>query len=203
MTSRILTLGGMLAGLAALAPMSATAQSVQADIRIGGNGPIGGRVIIGQRPRPRGRLVVVDRRRGLPSWLRRDYQYDRRPPLIVVYYDPRDDRYYDEYYDGLEEVRVFDEDGRYYRYDDFDRYYRSEGYRDPRWGRDDRYRDGRWNARVDYRRDDRIRAERERFERERRERERRDRDRDDHGRRPHDDRGRDHDRDRDRDHRRP
>lgn len=123
-------------------PDPAHAQRVAADIRIGAR-PVVGHVTIGDpgygRPRSHSNVVVVERRSGRPwFWQAR---YDRRPPQVVVYYDTRQDRYYDNCYrDGLEEVRVYREGNRYYRYDD--RYNR----RDDRGRRDhrDRDRDDHW-----------------------------------------------------------
>ncbi|HEV8599924.1 MAG TPA: hypothetical protein VGQ69_11230 [Gemmatimonadales bacterium] len=127
---------------------SASAQRVSADIRIGGRGPVSGHVRIdshdhyrdryyrdyGYRPR----LVRVDvirrhdhgRHNG---WFR---QFQRKARVVVVYYDRRDDCYYDRrFYPGLEEIRVYERDGRYYRPDDRD------------W--DDRYDDRRYDGRYD------------------------------------------------------
>jgi hypothetical protein len=146
---------------------SASAQRVDADIRIGGRGPVSGHVRIGT---PRGR--VEDRRgdrndRGRDdrygrggrssrddrygrgngrsrqiridifgrrdrSWREGWYrQFQRQARVVIVYYDRRDDCYYDRYAPGLQEIRVFERDGHYYRMDD-------QGYDDRYDGRDNR-----------------------------------------------------------------
>jgi len=136
---------------------SASAQRVSADIRIGGRGPISGHVRIESRDhyrdryyrdynyRPRQVRVEVlrryDRGRHL-GW----FKQHRTARVVVVYYDRRDDCYYDRrFYPGLEEIRVYEDGGRYYR-DDYD-----EGnYDDRRYdGRNDdgRYDDGRYDDR--------------------------------------------------------
>ena len=133
---------------------SASAQRVSADIRIGGRGPVSGHVRIESRDRYRDRYyrdygyrprqirVEVFRRndRGRHAgWYR---QLQRRGRLVVVYYDRDEDCYYDRrFYPGLQEIRVYEQGGRYYRPDEY-RY-------DDRY--DDRYdrRDGRYDSRDD------------------------------------------------------
>lgn len=144
----------------------AAAQRVEADIRIGG-GPVSGRVIIGDR---RDRYDDYDyrpRHVGRVEWIRvRDRHFNRgwfkkfrrEARVLVVYYDRRDDGYYDQYRRGYDQVRLYERGGRYYRIDDdryFDRYDDRDGRRDDRYGdrRDDR-RDDRYDRRDD-RRDDR------------------------------------------------
>lgn len=137
---------------------SASAQRVSADIRIGGRGPVSGHVRIESRDRYRDRyyrdygyrprVVRVDviRRhdRGRHSgWFK---QFHRKGRVVVVYYDRWDDCYYDRrFYPGLQEIRVYERDGRYYRMDDRD------------W--DDRYDDRRGDWRDDWRDDDRYRRD--------------------------------------------
>ena len=134
---------GLIALGAVGAPQSSIAQRVSADIRIG-SGPVAGTIRIGDRPyyreygRPRRAYaevayptrVRVERRHG---WNLRNH---RNSQLVVAYYDRDCDLYFDRYYRGLEEVRVFQDGGRYFRYDDSDRDDRGE-----RWGRNDRDRD--------------------------------------------------------------
>ena len=133
---------------AAATPTPGAAQRVSADIRLG-SGPIVGTIRIGDRPyyrmygRPRRAYaeavypvrVAVERRHG---WNRRR----DNGRLVVVFYDRDCDLYFDRYHRGLEEVRVFQDEGRYYRYDDY-----NEGRRDDRWGRKghDRDRDRDWD----------------------------------------------------------
>jgi hypothetical protein len=132
---------------------SASAQRVSADIRIGGRGPISGRVHIESRDRYRDRYyrdygyrprqvrveVVPRYNRG------QQYGWRRNARVVVVYYDRDDDCYYDRrFYPGLEEIRVFENDGRYYRMDDG--YYDNRGY-DNR-GNDNRDYDGRQDDRY-------------------------------------------------------
>jgi hypothetical protein len=145
---------------------SASAQRVSADIRIGGRGPVSGHVRIDSRDRNRDRyyrdygyrprqvrvevFLRNDRGRHL-GWYR---QLQRQGRLVVVYYDRDEDCYYDRrFYPGLREIRVYERDGRYYRWDDDryddryndrydDRYDRRDG-RDGRDGRDWDDRDGR------------------------------------------------------------
>jgi len=129
---------------------AADAQRVSADIRIGGRGPVTGHVRIDPSRdrydrydrydrRDRGRVIRVEvfRRhdRGWrEGWFR---QFQRKARVVVVYYDRRDDYYYDRYRPGLQEIRVYERDGRYYRDDDrYDRYDR-----DDRYDRNDRYDD--------------------------------------------------------------
>lgn len=159
MNGRQLVFGvGIASMVLAGAPDSARAQRVGADIRIG-DGPVVGTIHIGDRygyPRPR--RVIYER--GYPS--RINVRYDRgwRPwkhrdaRLVVVYYDRDDDEYYGDYRRGLEEIRVYQDGDRFYRFDDQD--YRREGWyqrdngrweHDRDWDRDhrrDRDRDDRW-----------------------------------------------------------
>ena len=141
------------------------AQRVSADIRIGGRGPISGHIRInpsrrdhyrdryyrdyGYRPRQI-RVEVLrryDRGRHL-GWYK---QFRRQPRVVVVYYDRDDDCYYDRrFYPGLQEIRVYENDGRYYRPDD-DSW--DDRYDDRRY--DDRRDDRRYDPRYDDRRDDR------------------------------------------------
>jgi hypothetical protein len=158
---------------------SASAQRVSADIRIGGRGPISGRVRIESRDRYRDRysrdygyrprqvrVEVIhrsDRRfdRGgrFYDWNR----FSRNARVVVVYYDREDDCYYDrEFYPGLQEIRVLEDDGQFYRFDDgyngYNRGSNNRGYDDRRYD-DRRYdnrgydgRDGRgWDPRNDSR----------------------------------------------------
>jgi hypothetical protein len=155
-TRLLLVSSSFLVSLLASAP--AQAQRVSADIRIDG-GPVAGRVRIGDRDRYRSRPVVrrvyverIRRDRGRHNGWYKDFRRGAR--IVVVYYDPRDDFYYDRRYDGLEEIRVYERDGRYYRLDD-DRY----GYDDDRY--DDR-RDGRYDGRNGGRYDDRRNRDRDR-----------------------------------------
>jgi len=75
-----------------------------------------------------------------------NFQRDAR--VLMVYYDGRDDCYYDRYRQGLEQVDIYERDGRYYRldqapdqwYDYYDRDARSHD--DDRYDRYDRDRDG-------------------------------------------------------------
>lgn len=154
MISRRRSIGFGFAALASLSlASSASAQRVSADIHIGGY-PVAGTIHIGDGyPRPR----RVEYHRAYPSriyvehrrWHPRKYRGAR---VIVVYYDRRDDRFYDGYRRGLEEVRVYHHDGRYFRFDD-DRYGRYDS-RD-RYDRRDRDRDRRWDDDRDWRDDDR------------------------------------------------
>ena len=158
MIARRIALSVGLAALGAVTtPQSSAAQRVSADIRIG-SGPVDGIIRIGDQPdyrvygRPR--RMVVERRHG--RWNSRNY---RNAQFVVVYYDRDYDQYYDRYDRGLEEVRVFEDGGRYFRYDDYHRDDRGE-----RWGRNDRDRDwGRDRDRdwgLDRDRDDRDRYNR-------------------------------------------
>ena len=142
---------------------SASAQRVSADIRIGGRGPVSGHVRIESRDRdryrdryrrdygyrPREVRVEVFRRNDRGRHLGWYRQLQRRGRLVVVYYDRDEDCYYDRrFYSGLQEIRVYEQDGRYYRPDDdryddrdYDRYDRRDGRNDGRDGRGGR--DGR------------------------------------------------------------
>jgi hypothetical protein len=168
-TQNLLVSSSLLVSLLASTP--AQAQRVSADIRIGG-GPIDGWVRIGDRDRYRSRPVV---RRIYVERIRRDHgrhygwykNFRRGARIVVVYYDPRDDYYYDRGYDGLEEIRVYERDGRYYRIDDDgygtyddrgygrydDRYGRQDGRYDGRYDQRNSRRDGRYDGRYDDRRD--------------------------------------------------
>lgn len=140
----------------------ASAQRVEADIRIGGRGPISGHIRIGDRygrddwrrdyGRARRIQVEVFRRRDRGwhnGWFK---QFRRHARVVVVYYDRRDDCYYDRrFHPGLQEIDVYERNGRYYR-SEFDGYYDRDGRgrRDGRDGWDDRdRRDGRdgWDDR--------------------------------------------------------
>jgi len=76
-------------------------------------------------------------RKDYDHW-RRDWynRFSRDYRVSVVYYDGREDCYYDRFRPGLQEIRVYERDGRVYRFDDNDSYYD-----DGRYSRDDR--DGR------------------------------------------------------------
>ena len=78
-------------------------------------------------------------RKDYDHW-RRDWynRFSRDYRVSVVYYDGRDDCYYDRFRPGLQEIRVYERDGRFYRFDDDDSYYDdSRSYRDDRdWRRD-------------------------------------------------------------------
>ena len=153
MIARLAFSVGLVALGAVGAPQFSAAQRVSADIHIG-SGPVAGTIRIGDRPsyrvygRPRRvdavvdypTRVVVERRHGWNPRNRRNAQF------VVVFYDRDCDLYFDRYSQGLEEVRVFQDDGRYFRYDDTDR--------GERWGRNDRDRD------RDRGRDDRDRYDR-------------------------------------------
>ena len=155
----VLGLGSALA-FSLLSVDTANAQRVQADIRIGGHGPISGHIRIGGRDRwdyrrdyrPRKVRVEVYRRfdRGRHhGWFNK---WRRNARTVVVYYDRGDDCYYDRFRPGLREYRVYERDGRYVRWEDDNRY-------DDRYGRgryDDYYgrdRDERYDDRYDDRRD--------------------------------------------------
>lgn len=155
-------------GLAGLgATQSGSAQRVSADIHIG-SGPVDATIRVGDRPdyrvygRPRRAYaevvrpvrVVVERRHG---WNPRKHRNGR---VVVVYYDRDSDLYFDRHSRGLEEVRVYQDDRRYYRYDDFDRY-DWDGRRGDEWGRRDR-------DQYDRDRYDRDRNDRDRFGRDER-----------------------------------
>jgi hypothetical protein len=158
MNARNLVLSSaLLFPLFSIAPLQA--QRVNADIRIGG-GPVSGRIVIDDRgrdryrsrPRPIGRIEWIrarDYRRN--DWFR-NFRRDAR--VIVIFYDRRDDRYYRDRFDrGLEEIRVFERDGRYYRLENDGRDYDDRRYDDRRHndrdrdGRDRDGRDDRWNDR--------------------------------------------------------
>jgi hypothetical protein len=165
----------LLVGSLAFAPLLAaqplSAQRVRADIRIGG-GPIAGRVVIGDggdyRPRPRGyavipRIVRVERirfddRDGRDRWYR---DFERNARLVILYYDSRDDCYYDQGGPGLQEIEVYARGDRFYLPDDYygapsNRGYYGGGYRGGYDGR------RRW---AEYRRNDRDRDDRDRDDR--------------------------------------
>jgi len=199
MNTRILLVSSSLL-TSLLLSTSAQAQRVSADIIIGG-GPVSGRVLIDSRERYRPRRVRVERirfgDRGRDYGWFDDFRRDAR--VIVLYYDDRDDYYYDRsYYPGLAEIRIFERGGRYYRIDDERRYYEDrsrsrydDGYR---FDRRDNRRDG-WNDRRDRGRD-------RDWDRNRNKNRNRDWDRDhdrDHDRDWDRDRDRDHDRDHDND----
>jgi hypothetical protein len=144
------------------------AQRVTAEIRIGG-GPVSGHIILGDvrrryesRPRAIRQVEWIrggDRRRD--DWFRR---FGRQAQVVIVFYDRDDDRYYfDRYRSGLQEIRIYERDGRFYRFED-DRYGRHDDRwsdrRDHRWSdrRDDRWddrRDDRWDNKRDDKRDKR------------------------------------------------
>ena len=138
----------------------AHAQRVTAEIRIGG-GPVAGRIILGDgrgryESRPRA-IRQVEWIRGRDNrrfdWFRRFGQHAR---AVIVFYDRRDDQYYfDRFRPGLLEIRIYERDGRFYRFDD-DRFDRRDDRRDDQWNdrRDDR-QDNRRNGRREDRRDDR------------------------------------------------
>ena len=160
MSFRFVGLGSALA-LSLLSAGSASAQRVSADIRIGGRGPINGRVRIESRDRYRDRyyrdygyrprqvrVEVIrrsdrrfDRGGSFYDWNR----FRRTARVVVVYYDRDEDCYYDrEFYPGLEEIRVLEDDGRFYRLDDgYNRGYDDRRYDDRRY--DDRRYDNRGN----------------------------------------------------------
>ena len=147
------------------------AQQVSADIRIH-SGPVAGRVIVVPERRVYVERIRFDRRfdrrwaydkhqrKEWERW-RRDYDHwrndwhrrlGRNYRVIVVYYDRRDDCFYDRFRPGLEEISVYEQDGRLYRLDDDESYYDQD-----RWDRGDRYdRDDRYD-RYDRDRDDRDR----------------------------------------------
>jgi len=171
MAFRFVGLGSALL-LSLVSAGSASAQRVSADIRIGGRGPISGRVRIESRDRYRDRYVrdygyrprqvrveVIhrsdrrfDRGGSFYDWNR----FRRNARVVVIYYDRDDDCYYDrEFYPGLQEIRVLEDDGRYYRFDDG---YSNRGYDDRRYDDrrydDRRYDDRRYDDRYDGRRYD-------------------------------------------------
>ncbi len=138
----------LMVGLVGLgAAQSGSAQRVSADIHIG-SGPVGATIRVGDRPdhriygRPRRAYaevvrpvrVVVERRHG---WNPKRHRNGR---IVAVFYDRDCDLYFDRYSRGLEEVRVYQDDRRFYRYDDFDRYDRDQRRGNDRGRRDrDRY----------------------------------------------------------------
>jgi hypothetical protein len=144
MSARTLFLGSVIL-LPLLAVHPARAQRVDADIRIGG-GPIAGRIVIGSDGgryderyggRPRGiRYVEIIRGRDHGRDNRWFRKLQRQARVVVVFYDRRDDRYYlDRYRGGLQEIRIYERDGRFYRLDED-------------------WNDDRRNDRYDHRRDD-------------------------------------------------
>lgn len=144
-------------GFATLATLGlsvpAESQRVSADIYVSGS-PVSGVVRIGDHPRPRHvvveRHVMIEPRR---DWSPRHY---RDAKVVVVYYDRGRNLYFDKHRKGLERVRVFRLNDRYYRYDDYDRDRRNYRTKYDRHDRRDR-RD--WDDRYDRRdrdhRDDR------------------------------------------------
>ena len=171
MSFRFVGLGSALA-LSLLSAGSASAQRVSADIRIGGRGPISGRVRIETRDRYRDRysrdygyrprqvrVEVIrrsdrrfDRGGSFYDWNR----FRRNARVVVVYYDRDEDCYYDrQFYPGLEEIRVLEDDGRFYRFDDgYNRGYDDRRYDDRRYD-DRRYDDRRYDNRGNDGRDGR------------------------------------------------
>jgi hypothetical protein len=149
-------LGLALVAVAALTlPTSAQAQTVVADISIH-QGPVTGRVIVGDRyhPRPVYREYVVVRQYRGGGWYRNHGYHPRR-----MYWDGY--RYYDRpYRSGLRVVYVYEHGGRYYHdyRDDRRNDYRRRVDRRDDW-RDD-HRDGR-HDRDDYRDHDRDRHDRD------------------------------------------
>ena len=147
---------GLALALAVTTVETADAQDVAADIHIN-SWPIAGTIHIGDRPRPRAvvvqhvypRPIIVEHRRGRPPF--RDNRWRNNARVIVVYYDPYRHEYFDRYRRGLREMRVYDYDGRFYRYDDGGDYYDHDrrSYRDRdhrgngRWKRDRDDRDNR------------------------------------------------------------
>jgi hypothetical protein len=134
-------------GVAAVLALSTASQAkaqVAADIRIN-SWPVAGTIYIGDRPRPRRvvvehvyprRVYVEDwRGRGGPKW---DRGWRRNARVAVVYLDRHCNQYFDRYRRGLERVRVYEHDGRYYRNNDDRDYYDY----DRRSDRDRRYRGG-------------------------------------------------------------
>ncbi len=138
--------------LAALAiPGAAQAQRVVADISIN-QGPIAGRVIIGDRyhPRPEYREYVVVREHRGGGWYRNHGYHPVR-----MYWDGY--RYYDRpYRNGLNVVWVYERGGRYYDYARNDyrrRVERHDNRQDHRADRRDDRRDDRQDHRADRRND--------------------------------------------------
>lgn len=144
-------------GLAVLAfaalsiPNAAAAQRVVADIRIQ-QGPVAGRIVIGDRHPTGPRTVVVhpryhDRREYRTVTVYRMHRghgwYEHHGfHQVSVWYDADRERYYDRYDGrdaGLREIVVYERDGRYYqddgRYDDRHGHDRGGNY-DDRGGHD-------------------------------------------------------------------
>lgn len=155
------SLGLAVVAVAALTlPASVQAQHVVADISIN-QGPVTGRVILGDHYRPRYREYVVVRQYRGGGWYRHHGYHPMR-----VYWDGY--RYYDRpYRNGLQVVYVYERGGRYYhdyrddrrndyrrrvdRRDDWRDDYRNDRDRyDDHRGRDDDHR-GRHDDRDDYR----------------------------------------------------
>lgn len=141
---------------------TANAQHVSADIRIGGRGPVSGHVRIEssrdrydyRRDYDYGRRVRVEIVRGRHDRGWRDgwYRQMRKARLVAIYYDRREDCYYDRFSPGLQEIRVYERDGRFYRLDDrYDDGYYDGRYDDRRYddrGYDGRRDDGRYDGRA-------------------------------------------------------
>lgn len=127
----------------AMVASPAPAQNVQAGVVIR-SGPVRGHVVVGEPVvyrEPVRRVVVVERyhprtivveridaRRYPRAWWKR-HGY----AVTTVYYDDRNDCYYDRRISnrrGLREVTVYVRDGRYYRVDGDERYYRSDRHDD-------------------------------------------------------------------------
>ena len=180
MRTQLLVVGGTLATLATAPVSSLEAQRVSADIHIGG-WPVAGTIRIGDRypyddhryydrgsydyryyGRPRGprggvvvvkrdypKLIVVDRRRPF-------VKHGKKIKVFVAYFDRHCGLYFDRYRRGLEEVSLFEYDGRYYPFDDhyydrsYDRRYDDRYDRDDRADRDRRYRRDRDDEDDDY-----------------------------------------------------
>ncbi len=118
-----LTLAAAIAAVS-LIPVSARAQQVSAVIVIG-RPPV-----LVERVRPRyydygyrvaPRRVYVEHRYPRVIYVRRMHGHYRHHPhfrAIRAWYDSRRDAYYDGYRDGLREVLVYQNNDRYYRYDD-------------------------------------------------------------------------------------
>ena len=142
----------------ALATASEAKAQVAADIRIN-SWPVAGTIYIGDRPRPRQvvvehvyprRIYLEDRRGHGRQWNR---GWRRNARVVVVYLDRGYNQYFDRYRRGLEEVRAYEYDGRYYRDDDDRDYYDNDRRSDRSWRyrRGDDYRRGHDR---DYRDDD-------------------------------------------------
>lgn len=135
-----------------LIPAAAPAQHVVADIRIG-EGPISGRLFLGDPYGPTAH-VIVDARRPAPGYHHRPtyreivvyrahrghtWWHANHYRSVRVWYDADRDCYYDHAYGDsrrLREVTLYERDGRYYRDDGYDR-------DDRGWYRDDEDRDDR------------------------------------------------------------